>query len=94
MDVSYSSFLSVIDAFLSDSIKHLMVTKSTMLWDYAEGPDGDCFSLYRLLKTTVECMITPPLLDSHSPCPKFSGKYLMSPSYLLLKAMTQLARIL
>lgn len=94
MDMSYSSFLPVIDTFLSDSIKRWMVSKCTVLWDYAEGPGGDFVFSHRLLKRTVECMITPPLLDSHIPSPTFSGKYLMSPSYLFLKAVTQLARIL
>lgn len=52
MDVRYSSFLSVIHAFWSDSIKPLMVTKSTMLWDYAEGSDGDC--LFFLIQTSED----------------------------------------
>lgn len=62
MDMSYSSFLPVIDTFLSDSIKRWMVSKRTVLWDYAEGPSGDFVFSHRLLKRTVECMITPPFL--------------------------------
>lgn len=72
--------------FLSDSVLKAGCGLSTLCCgDYAEGPERRLF-LHRLPKRTVECMISRPLLDSHVPSPKFSGKYLMSPSYLFLKA--------